>query len=151
MQSFPITNKKQFMNKLLKSDLFDLFEVREVILHTAFKMILDGKRNKDYFDIYDDDVINPYLNWGEIKKNIYELLQGHKLPTYFKIILATPPEKTQSLSLDVTTFYLNIQFKDNHILCSTGTSYKSFTPDQSSDAIWDAYTQRFLFEHHFLD
>ena len=49
MQSFEITNRKLFMSKLLKSDLFDSFEVREVIVHTAFKMILEGKRNLSYF------------------------------------------------------------------------------------------------------
>ena len=50
MESFDITNRKEFMAKLLKSDLFDSFEVREVISHTAFKLVIDGKRNQDYFN-----------------------------------------------------------------------------------------------------
>ena len=47
MQSFDVINRKDFMAKLLKSDLFDTFEVKEVVAHVAFKMVLDGKRNKD--------------------------------------------------------------------------------------------------------
>ena len=36
MQTYPISNRKEFMAKLLKSDLFDTFEVKEVIIATSF-------------------------------------------------------------------------------------------------------------------
>lgn len=150
MQAYDISNNKEFMAKLLKSDLFDNFEVREVILHTAFKMILEGMRNQDYFDTQNEITMDLYLTWGEMRKYIYELMQGSKLPTYFKIILATNSEKTSLLSQDASTFYLNIQFKENHITCSTGTSYKLFTLDKSADKIWDKQIEEFLFHHHFI-
>ncbi|MDF2612925.1 MAG: hypothetical protein K0S71_711 [Clostridia bacterium] len=150
MQSYDISNKKGFMAKLLKSDLFDHFEVREVILHTAFKMVLEGKRNNEYFDTEDSLRSSDYLIWEEMRKYVYELIQGSKSPTYFKIILATDYEKTASLSQDASTFYLNIQFKENHIVCSTGTSYKNFMLDQSADKLWDKYINDFLFEYHFI-
>lgn len=150
MQSYDISNKKELMAKLLKSDVFDNFEVREVILHTAFKMVLEGKRNKDYFNIDVDTSYSLYLTWGEIRKYVYGLIQGNQSPTYFKIVLATDDEKTASLSHDASAFYLNILFKENHLTCSTGTSYKSFTLDQSADKLWDDYTKDFLFHYHFI-
>ena len=65
MQVFDITNRKEFMAKLLKSDLFESFEVKEVISHTAFKLIIDGKRNKEYF--------NDIQNEIDTTINIFEL------------------------------------------------------------------------------
>lgn len=153
MESFDITNRKEFMAKLLKSDLFETFDVREVVSHTAFKLVIDGKRNKEYFnDIQNDpDIVYPeYLSWGELRKHVYELMQGHTLPTYFKIILSTKPDKTQQLSPDASTFYLNITFKDNQITCSTGTAYKGFTLDKSADQIWDERIKQFLFKYEFI-
>ncbi|MBP3886141.1 MAG: hypothetical protein J6F30_00595 [Cellulosilyticum sp.] len=153
MEIFDITNRKEFMAKLLKSDLFESFEVREVISHTAFKLIIDGKRNKEYFnDIQNDSdiVYSEYLSWSEIRKHVYELMQGHTLPTYFKIVLSTKAEKTAQLSPDAATFYLNITFKDNQITCSTGTAYKSFTLDKSADQIWDERIKQFLFKYQFI-
>lgn len=153
MQSFDITNRKLFMAKLLKSDLFENFEVREVVAHTAFKLVIDGKRNLDYFnDIQNDPdtVYTEYLSWAELRKHVYELMQGHTLPTYFKIILSTKAEKAQQLSPDASTFYLNITFKDNQMTCSTGTAYKGFTLDKSADAIWDECIKKFLFKYEFI-
>ena len=153
MQSFDITNRKEFMAKLLKSDLFDSFEVREVISHTAFKLVIDGKRNMDYFNNIQNDsdaMYSQYLSWGELRKHVYELMQGHKLPTYFKIILSTNVDKTVQLSTDASTFYLNISFRDNQITCSTGTAYKTFTLDKSADQIWDERIKQFLFKYQFI-
>lgn len=153
MQSFEITNRKEFMSKLLKSDLFETFELREIIAHVSFKMVIDGKRNLEYFNdtSHDSDkVYSKYLTWGEIRKHVYELLSGNKLPTYFKIILSTNKDKTSQLSSDASTFYLNIIFKDNQITCSTGTAYKSFTLDQSADHIWDERMKQFLFKYQFI-
>ncbi len=153
MQSFDITNRKEFMSKLLKSDLFDTFEVREVVAHMAFKLILAGERNQDYFkDILEEETSNlsHFLTWGEIRKHVYELMSGHKLPTYFKIILSTNTEKTEGLSPDASTFYLNITFKDNQMSCSTGMAYKTFTLDKSSEQLWDEKIKNFLFKYQFI-
>ena len=150
MQTFPISNRKEFMTKLLKSELFDSFEVKEIVIHTAFKLIIDGKRNMDYFDTLNDETYSKLLTWGEVRKNVYELMQGNKMPTYFKIILGTNTDKTTSISTDVSAFYLNIHFKENQITCSTGTSYKTFTLDQSADTLWDEKMKHFLFKYNFM-
>lgn len=153
MQSFEISNRKEFMSKLLKSDLFETFEVREVVAHVAFKMVLDGKRNKEYFQdlTKDPDIVySDYLTWAEMRKHVYELMLGNKLPTYFKIILSTNKDKTLQLSPDASTFYLNITFKENQITCSTGTAYTDFTLDKSADHIWDERIKHFLFKYQFI-
>lgn len=153
MQSFDITNRKDFMAKLLKSELFDTFEVREIVAHVAFKMVLEGKRNKDYFNDINDDSLtsySDYLSWGELRRHVYELMIGKKLPTYFKIILSTSKEKTAQLSPDAATFYLNITFKENQVACTTGTAYTNFTMDKSAEKAWDERMQHFLLKYDFI-
>ncbi len=153
MQSFDISNRKDFMASLLRTDLFDAFEVREILTHTAFKTIVDGRRNAPYFEDIDEDMrkhLSEYLTWGEMRHYVYALIKGTKLPTYFKFVLSTNLEKTAALSLDASTFYLNITFKDNQTTCSTGVAYKNFTMDKSADALWDKKIQDFLFKHQFI-
>ena len=150
METYPISNRKEFMNKLLKSELFDTFEVKEIVIHAAFKLVIDGNRNMDYFDTLNDETYSKLLTWGEVRKHVYELMQGTKMPTYFKIILGTNKEKTASLSPEASAFCLNIHFKENQISCSTGTSYKTFTLDKSADTLWDEKMKQFLFKYQFM-
>ncbi|MHC1750022.1 MAG: DUF5721 family protein [Cellulosilyticaceae bacterium] len=150
MESYTIDHKKEFMAKLLKSDLFDSFEVREVIIHTAFKCIVDGTRNKDFFFEEDNHPTTTYLSWQELRSYIYSLMQGSKLPTYFKIILSTTSDKTMLLSPDVSAFFLNITFKDNILSCSTGIAYKTFSLDKTPEILWDEKMKQFLFKYNFL-
>lgn len=156
MQSFDIDNRKDFMNKLLKSDLFDTFEVRDVVVHTAFKLAISGERNLEYFndsldiDSADNSSLTKFLAWGEIRNHVYNLMSGNKLPTYFKIILSTNKERTLDICPDATTLYLNITFKDNHISCGTGTAYATFTMNKSGELEWDERIKRFLFKHNFI-
>ncbi len=138
------------MSKLLKSDLFDNFELREAVLHLAFKAFVDGNRNTDFFDTTLDEPLSPYLTWSEVRPAIYQLMSGDKLPSYFKIVLSTPQSKTATLSPDLEACFLNITFKDNQITCTTGVAYKHFTLDKSADLSWDTTIKDFLFKHTFL-
>lgn len=150
MESYTISNKKLFMNKLLKSDLFETFEVREIIIHSATKCILDGKRNIDFYTSEELDTLSSYLTWHELRPQTYHLMSGSKLPTYFKIILSTSTTKTLSVSDIIDTCFLNITFKDNIITCSTAVSYKMFTMDKTPESIWDEKMKYFLFKYEFL-
>lgn len=136
------------MNKLLKSELFDSFELREAVLHTSFKAVIDGVRNKDFFD--SDEPLPHYLSWQEVRTYIYGLMTGAKSPSYFKIVLATTQQKAQAISPDVETCFINLIFKDNQMTCTTGVAYKTFSLDKSPDHIWDEKMKQFLFKYEFL-
>ncbi len=150
MEKYEITNNKEFMTMLLKTTLFDTFETRELLIKTAFTSVMDGRRNKDYFSSDEKDSSSYLLTWNEIRPYAYSLVHGNKLPTYFKIILSTNADKTAAISHDVTTFFLNIEFQDNQITCTTATAYKAFTMDKSAEKAWDTRIQDFLFKYHFL-
>lgn len=138
------------MNKLLKSELFDNFIFREAVMHTAFKSVLDGHRNKDFYNTDEQEDLSEYLNWGEVRPYIYHIVIGTKSPSYFKIILSTNIAKTTAISNEVDTFFVNITFKNGDIQVNTGVAYKTFTLDKSPEKIWDEKIKQFLFKYDFL-
>lgn len=153
MEIYTIEQKKVFMSKLLKHDLFDDFEVREAIIHTSFKSILEGTRNAEFFsdvETPETPLLPSFLTWAEMRPYVYHLILGNKLPTYFKIVLSTNSQVAASLSELASTFFLNITFKDNAMTCSTGIAYKTFSLDKTPEHVWDEKVKQFLFEHGFL-
>lgn len=150
IEAYTIAHKKEFMNKLIKSDLFDNFLIREAIIHTSFKSILDGHRNLDFYNTDEQEGLSPYLTWGEIRPYVYQFITGSKSPSYFKIILSTNRKKTEAISDQADTFFVNITFKASEITVSTGVAYKTFTLDKSPEAIWDDKIKNFLFKYDFL-
>lgn len=132
------------MNCLLKQDLFNQFEVREVTLHTSYKLHLDGARNRDFYSQDEFESLSNYLSWSEVQPHVFEHIKGTKSPSYFKIVLSTSPEDTKKMSTEASAFFLNITFKDGAINCITGTAYASFTLDKSPEKVWDDKMTKFL-------
>ena len=150
MVTLPIVNNNLFMSCLLKQDIFDFFEVREVTLHTSYKLHLDGKRNMDFYESHELETLSEYLPWSQVRPSIFELIKGKKSPTYFKIILSTSPESTQEISTEASTFFLNITYKDGAISCITGTAYSSFSLDKTPEQTWDNKITKFLISNNLV-
>lgn len=149
LEIYTLTDRKNFMNKLLKSQLFDNFELREAVVHTLFKTIVDGKRNTDFFTDEESE-LSTYLHWSEVRPYLYHLFSGHKPPTYFKLVFATSSLKAKSISEVVDTCFLNITFKDNQLTCSTGIAYMTFSLDKTPEKVWDDRIKKFLFQYEFM-
>lgn len=150
MVTLPIVNNSLFMNCLLKQELFDFFEVREVTLHTSYKAHLDGARNTDFYNNDELEGLSEYLSWSELRPYIFELIKGTKSPTYLKIILSTSPSDTEKISKEASTFFLNITYKDGDISCITGTAYSSFSLDKTPEKAWDAQMTKFLISNQLV-
>lgn len=150
MVTLPIINNNLFMSLLLKQNLFDLFELREVTLHTSYKAHIDGRRNIDFYDTDEIEGLSEYLLWSEIRPHIFELIKGTKSPTYLKIILSTSPAKTQEISGQASTFFLNITYKEGAISCLTGTAYTSFSLDKTPEQTWDHKMTQFLISNKLI-
>ena len=150
MVTLPIINNNLFMNCLLKQDLFDIFEVREVTLHTSYKAHLDGRRNIDFYDTEELEGLSEYLSWSELRPYVFELIKGSKSPSYLKVILSTPAAKTQEMSTEASTFFLNITYKEGVISCITGTAYTSFSLDKTLEKIWDDKMTKFLISNKLV-
>ena len=59
MKAFQLTEKKEFMNLLLRTGVFDNFLLSEASLHTAVKYEIDGRR---FLSLLKDGLPRPSLN-----------------------------------------------------------------------------------------
>ena len=139
------------MSCLLKKDLFDHFEVREVTLHTFYKLHIDGKRNMDFYTEDEKEGLSEYISWAQMRDYIFELIKGKKSPTYLKVVLSTKEQETQDISSDVSTFFLNIVYNAGAIQCTTGTAYTTFSLDKTPEKAWDDKMVRFLSSQELVD
>ncbi|OOB77122.1 MAG: hypothetical protein BEN18_11325 [Epulopiscium sp. Nuni2H_MBin001] len=140
MQIYNISNNKLFMKELLKSSLFDSFLVKEVIICTNIKYIIEGNiKAKD-----------KYILWAEIRQQVYYLMSNSELISYFKIIFLASSSKTILISDEVTSFLLNISYKDEDITITTGCNYDKFTKDLLGEKEWDKKIEKFLCRYNFI-
>lgn len=130
-----------FMNKLLKEDLFDTFEVRGIELLTLTRIELSGIYNKKFLQT---ENIKNFCTWKELKNIVFELIKGTKKPSYFKIVFSYPENLITEISKDAKALFLNIYFENNSINISTATSQINFSLDKSLDHVWDEYIINFL-------
>ena len=49
MKAFQLTEKKEFMNLLLRSETFDNFLLSEASIHAAVSYEIDGRLNESFF------------------------------------------------------------------------------------------------------
>lgn len=157
MKAFLMKDKKQFMNQLLKSELFDHFLLAEATIQGAISYHVDGHINREFFDAEELSQLtadgSEYLPFSHVRPICYELIRGKHTPLYMKFVfLLSPANAANTLAAtdcgltaeDVSGIFLNLTFRDGAMVLTTGVSYRTFTLDRSFDAAWDSLAARFL-------
>jgi hypothetical protein len=159
MKAFYVKDQKQFMNRLLKSELFDHFLLMEATIQGAISYQIDGRINRDFFDRDELEELagdGAYLPFAQFRPICYELIRGKHTPLYLKFVFLLSPENaartlaasdTGLTPADVSGILLNLTFRDGSLTLTSGVSYRTFTMDHSFDAAWDALAARFLNGH----
>lgn len=160
MKAFYIKDQKQFMNRLLKTELFDHFLLAEATIHGAISYSVDGHINREFFDTEElADLTadgSEYLPFSHFRPICYELIRGKHTPLYMKFVFLLSPANaiktitsvdTGFTAEDVSGIFLNLTFRDGHLVLTTGVSYRTFTLDRSFDNAWDSLAARFLSSH----
>lgn len=147
MKNYEIEDIKTYMNELLVNDKYDSFYLYEIRLKTSLDYYISGKINKEFFDSDDEMAdVEDYVNWGEVKQTIFDLIKGKRLPISFKIILMFNRDNIERLvemnnipinPEDVSNLSMNIYYEGGKLLVTTGTSLKVFTLDKTLEHIWD--------------
>jgi len=157
MQSYQITDRKDFMQKLLNSDCFHSFLLKEATIHTAASYVIDGKINKDFFskEELEDSSLVPYdyTEWQTIRPLCFDLIKGKRTPLRFRFVLYLKPQSTEKVLLQgnfsesvsiIKHLVLNILFDEKGMFLTTGIDYSGFTLNKEADQIWDKSLERFL-------
>ena len=160
MKAFYIKDQKQFMNRLLKSELFDHFLLAEATIHGAISYNVDGHINPEFFEAEELAALtadgSEYLPFSHFRPICYELIRGKHTPLYMKFVfLLSPANEKKTIASADTVFsaedvggmFLNLTFRDGQMILTTGVSYRSFTMDRSLDNAWDTLAARFLNNH----
>ena len=160
MKAFYLKDQKQFMNRLLKTELFHHFLLAEATIHGAISYSVDGHINREFFDTEElADLTadgSEYLPFSHFRPICYELIRGKHTPLYMKfVVLLSPANAIKTITSvdtgftaeDVSGIFLNLTFRDGHLVLTAGVSYRTFPLDRSFDNAWDSLAARFLSSH----
>lgn len=163
MLALKINTTKTFMHKLLIGDAFHVFSLVEASIITFNQFHIDGKLHMDFFDTDTEQQLSAdkiiYSSWGDVKAYCYSIIRGKLPPLQFKFIMRLSPSQINILPAnnifsfsdsELSDLFLNIQFKNNELLCTTGIFSQVFTLDKTSETTWDNAVLDF-FRYHQID
>ena len=160
MIALSIIDVKDFMNKLLIGEVFDRFFLVEASVTTFNTFTIDGRLQQDFFDtdtvaIHKSNSIE-YSLWRDVKPYCFSVIRGRRTPLNFRIVLQLSHKQTQQIlnpsfpdgSVPDCRFCLNLQYRNDSLLCTTGVSYTSFCLDKRPEHLWDEIIRKFLSGQH---
>ena len=160
MIALELTDIKDFMNKLLRTEVFDHFLLQEAVITSGASYVIDGHITKGYYT--DEEVetmgISGYkmLPFSLLRGNCFDLIKGKKTPNSFKFVFLLSPEnlkKTLASSgssyteNDISGVFLNLKYQNQLLTLTTGISYNIFWTDKSLESNWDKLVCRFLYQN----
>ena len=160
MIALSIIDVKDFMNKLLIGEVFDRFFLVEASVTTFNTFTIDGRLQQDFFDtdtvaMHKSNSIE-YSLWRDVKPYCFSVIRGRRTPLNFRIVLQLSHKQTQQIlnpsfpdgSVPDCRFCLNLQYRNDSLLCTTGGSYTSFCLDKRPEHLWDEIIRKFLSGQH---
>ena len=160
MIALSIIDVKDFMNKLLIGEVFDRFFLVEASVTTFNTFTIDGRLQQDFFDtdtvaMHKSNSIE-YSLWRDEKPYCFSVIRGRRTPLNFRIVLQLSHKQTQQIlnpsfpdgSVPDCRFCLNLQYRNDSLLCTTGVSYTSFCLDKRPEHLWDEIIRKFLSGQH---
>lgn len=141
-----VDNVKDFMAQLLKKDMFNEFQVRDLSITTFVNFEVHGKLNRNFYDSQEDfeDLERYYCLWAEIQPFAFEIVKGSKLPKNIKIVFSASEELIAIVNDKASALFINIGFENSILTITTGSSQKDFTLDKSVEFMWDEWVNQFF-------
>lgn len=139
-----IENKKQFMSIFLKGTAFDRLLVRNIALRTSVLFEIDCTIDKNWFSEAEQQELEKFARWADMRHTVFELIKGSKLPGYMKIVLSPAPTATEKIHKNAAALFINILFENNILSVTTGSSEKMFAMDKAVERTWDEYAAKFF-------
>lgn len=158
------------MGKLLASDCFSSFLLKEAGIHSYVPFTIDGHINREFFEEDDADKtpVSPHTQWNAVPLNnlpwnyvpwdivrptCFDLIKGKRTPTSFQFILYLKPESMEAIFTKedlspadflIQNLILNIRFDKGDLHLTTAVDYSGFNLDKSGEQLWDLTVRKFL-------
>lgn len=160
MIALELTDVKDFMNKLLRSEVFDHFHLQEAVISCGATYTINGQITKGF---YSEDEITElaldgcrFLPFSMLKPKCFDLIKGKKTPSSLRFVFLLSPKNmekmlstvgsTYKLS-DVTGMYINVKYQNQLLSLTTGIAYNIFSTDKTLENEWDKMVVKFLKQH----
>ena len=160
MLALALTNKKDFMNKFLKTEIFDHFLLQEGIVVSFASYVIDGTITKGFYTDTEAEELGiktfHFLPFSMLRPRIFDLIKGKKAPSSFKFVLMLSPENQKRTMerigssytpADISAMSMNIKFQNQMLTLTTGISYRIFSTDKTLEQEWDKFVRQFLSQH----
>lgn len=137
---------RDFSRLLFLENTFDEFLFAEGRFVTAFATEFNGASQEE-------DAALPYVRWAQVREAAFGLIRGKVAPRSFYVALVCPPDKTKALLAqggeeaeedDLPLLFLNIRYREEKLMLTTGVSEKTFRPGSAAPAIWDRQVRLLL-------
>lgn len=136
MTVYTANNVKAFMAALLKGNVFDKFQLREITICSFASFNISGEKS--------GDERGTFCRWSEIRPYAFDIIKGKRLPELIKVVFSLPPEETGLDLKDSSAVFLNITYENDSISCVTGMSMKNFSLDRTAMYAFDEYIGDFF-------
>ena len=156
MKAVAIENLKSFTTHLFVRETFNGFLTTEASFSTSTDFTIDGHINRDYLseeELLLSENKEGIVFWKRIRPLCYEIIKGKKVPLRFKIVFMLSSGavrkflQSADLAFDpeqINALFLNVNYQEGKLVCTTGISLKTFSLDKSVENAWDAYAEKFL-------
>lgn len=157
MTAFEISDIKSFMSRLFGSPLFDHFLLAEATIQTVATYHIDGQLNRSFFsekELEEKHLSDcPCAPFSLLRESCFTMMKGKNVPLSFQFVFQLSPENmartlntsgSTFTSDDVSAMFINLNYKNGKLICTTGISYKLFSMDKSLDREWDALVEKFF-------
>lgn len=160
MIALELTDIKDFMNKLLRSEVFDHFQLQEAVITSGATYTINGQITKGFYS--EEELAELHLNgcrflpFYMLKTNCFDLIKGKKTPSAFRFVFLLSPENMEKTISsvnssykvsDVTGMYINLKYQNQLLSLTTGIAYNVFSTDKTLENEWDKLVVKFLKQH----
>lgn len=160
MIALELTDIKDFMNKLLRSEVFDHFLLQEATITSSATYTINGQITKGFFSEDEIEELHlegcRFLSFSMLKTNCFDLIKGKKTPSAFRFVFLLSPKNMEKTiasvgssynPADVTGMYINLKYQNQLLSLTTGIAYNIFSTDKTLESEWDKLVMKFLKQH----
>lgn len=159
MIALQILDVKEFTKHLFIGSVLHPFLLSEATVTTSHTTTIDGSLHKNFYTEEEQASMKlgdrDFATWEEVKPFCFSLIKGTHTPLYFKIVFQLSRNDIEKFLTasgvpmqpeDVFGLFINITYDGTNLVCTTGTSIRTFTLDKTLDNSWDIWIMTFFKE-----
>lgn len=125
---------KAFMGRLLREDIFDIFDARSVDIVTNVRIGIDTGCEEGF------------MPWELLRPLVYTIVKESVKPKNVKIVFSYNSKVLANIHANAAALFLNLTYENDNVTFTTATAQREFAMDKSLDDAWDGWVLGFFKE-----